>query len=126
MLCAKAIVTVVPKYEVVIAEKAYWIEGHPEVKVTIPEQKQEIIVCKHLEWDELTDTDLWNKAIKAINDHWTANEDASTHQINKKDKNTILGADWENTLKSKTGKVEIEAERDRLKGLIDKEKTTSP
>jgi hypothetical protein len=119
-MCESRIVTVVPKHEVVIAEHASWLEDHSAVKVTIPEQKQEIIICRHLKWGkEMTDAELQTKAIKEVNDYWDSKADATTKKYKGKDRDTVLTSGWENTLKGKVGKAEIEKERDRLKGLID-------
>lgn len=67
----------------------------------------------------MTDAELQTKAIKEVNDYWNLKADATTKQVNGKDKNTVLGANWEDVVKGKKGKTEIEKEKDALKAKID-------
>lgn len=47
-MCEEKEIIIVPKHKVTISEAATWIDSRPKVEVTVPEQKQVVIVCKHL------------------------------------------------------------------------------
>ena len=131
-MCEFKTVIVAQKEEIVISSKATWIQGEPEVKITMPERTYKILVCEDKKWGEplikpvstiiLTDNDLQLEAVKAVNDYWKSKADKGSNLINGKSKDDILGKNWEDTLKGKKGKLENETERDRLKNEIDKQK----
>ncbi|WP_147410568.1 hypothetical protein [endosymbiont GvMRE of Glomus versiforme] len=62
-----------------------------------------------------------NEAIQAVKDHWKEKAGSETGKINGQDQKQVLGS-WEEEIRKKDSETAINAERDRLKELINTEK----
>ncbi|KLL02041.1 MAG: hypothetical protein MRERC_5c067 [Mycoplasmataceae bacterium RC_NB112A] len=61
------------------------------------------------------------QAIRNINDYWTEKVGEKNEKINDKNKNNVLGSDWENEIKDLKDEIEISQKSSELKVLINEE-----